>query len=150
MIVLFSEARARGLPSRPLLRLGFGAGLDCSCDRLLHVRRTHRLNGRKVDGSQTSVDVHQHVNGVRRERRWLAHFRRQVVGNRCLVDFLAPARRLILVDGGYHASRRAADARRDRKLARLGYRVLRLPEALVREQPEDAVALVVAALAEPP
>jgi very-short-patch-repair endonuclease len=78
-------------------------------------------------------------------------FRRQAIICGFIVDLIAPARRLIVeVDGGYHASRRAADARRDRKLARLGYRVLRLPEALVREQLEDAVALVVAALAEPP
>jgi very-short-patch-repair endonuclease len=81
-----------------------------------------------------------------------AHFRRQVVvGDRYIVDFLAPARRLILeVDGGYHASRRAADARRDRKLARLGYRVLRLDAELVRQNLEQAVAQIRAALAEPP
>jgi very-short-patch-repair endonuclease len=49
-------------------------------------------------------------------------FRRQVVlGNRYVADFLAPAVRLAVeVDGGLHARRRAADARRDRDLARLG------------------------------
>jgi very-short-patch-repair endonuclease len=66
---------------------------------------------------------------------------------RYVADFLAPARRLIVeVDGGYHEQRRVADARRDRELARLGYRVLRLPAALVASQPSQALALVAAAL----
>jgi very-short-patch-repair endonuclease len=50
------------------------------------------------------------------------------------------------VDGLYHARRQRADARRDRKLARLGYRVLRLPAALVQHRLAEAVALVRAAL----
>src|SRR5688572_14160124 len=53
-------------------------------------------------------------------------FRRQVViGERFIVDFVAPAAKLgVEVDGRYHGRRRSADASRDRKLARLGYRVL--------------------------
>ena len=75
-------------------------------------------------------------------------FRRQVPIGRFIVDFLAPAVRLVVeVDGGYHASRRAADARRDQKLARLGYRVLRIDAELVRRSPEEALALVRRALA---
>ncbi len=43
-------------------------------------------------------------------------------------DFLAPAAKLIVeVDGSSHVGRGAADTRRDRKLARLGYRVVRVP-----------------------
>ena len=54
-------------------------------------------------------------------------FRRQVVVARYVVDFLAPAVKLVVeVDGGYHRQRVAADARRTRVLERLGYRVLRL------------------------
>jgi crossover junction endodeoxyribonuclease RuvC len=77
-------------------------------------------------------------------------FRRQVpVGGRYIVDFLAPARRLIVeVDGGYHAQRRAADARRDRFLRRLGYRVLRLEAELVMRNLPAAVETVRVALAE--
>ena len=48
------------------------------------------------------------------------------------------------VDGGQHLARAAADARRDRKLERLGYRVLRIPAQLVmralsvkRSSPEE-------------
>lgn len=78
-------------------------------------------------------------------------FRRQVVIDRFVVDLVAPTARLIVeVDGLYHSRRTGADARRDRRLARLGYRVLRLSEELVRERLEDAVARIRAALAEPP
>jgi len=41
--------------------------------------------------------------------------------------FYAPSVRLVVeVDGGYHARRASADARRDRKLERAGHRVLRI------------------------
>ena len=75
-------------------------------------------------------------------------FRRQVAIGRYIADFCAPSVRLMVeVDGGYHAGRAAADARRDRALVRLGYRVLRLPAALVLSRPAEAVARVRAALA---
>jgi len=50
------------------------------------------------------------------------------------------------VDGGYHARRRAGDGSRDRKLARLGYRVVRLDAALVLRDLAAAFAVVRAAL----
>jgi very-short-patch-repair endonuclease len=54
-------------------------------------------------------------------------FRRQVpVGHRFIVDFLAPALKLVVeIDGSVHAKRRAADARRDQWLRRAGFRVVR-------------------------
>jgi very-short-patch-repair endonuclease len=76
-------------------------------------------------------------------------FRRQVPIGRYIADFVAPSRKLVVeVDGGYHATpaHMRADARRDRHLAKLGYRVVRLPAAMVQHQLADAVALVVAAL----
>ena len=79
-------------------------------------------------------------------------FRRQVPVGRYIADFLASSVKLIVeVDGGYHTtpSGRRADARRDRYLAKLGYRVVRLPAAMVQHQLGDAVAMVVAALAQP-
>ena len=74
-------------------------------------------------------------------------FRRQVpVGGRFIADFCASSIKLIVeVDGGYHSRRRASDASRDRKLARLGYRVIRLDAALLRDL-AAAVAVVRAAL----
>ncbi len=75
-------------------------------------------------------------------------FRRQVpLGGRFIADFFAPAARLVVeVDGGFHARRAVADARRDRVLARLGYRVLHLEAELVECELELAVVLVRAAL----
>ena len=71
-------------------------------------------------------------------------FRRQVVVlDRYIADFLAPAVRVIVeVDGGYHARRERADARRDEKLSRAGFRVVRVPAELVLHAPAEAVALV--------
>jgi very-short-patch-repair endonuclease len=60
-------------------------------------------------------------------------FKRQVRIGGFIVDFLAPAVKLVVeVDGCSHRGRAAADARRDRKLARLGYRVVRLPADALR------------------
>ena len=74
-------------------------------------------------------------------------FRRQFVIREWIVDFVAPSVRLIVeVDGGYHAGRQRADARRDRLLAALGWRVVRLPAELVMGNLEAAVARVHAAL----
>ena len=73
-------------------------------------------------------------------------FRRQVVIHGYIVDFFAPAARLVLeVDGPHHIARRAADARRDAALAALGLRVLRIPAKLVVTALPVAVELVVSA-----
>jgi very-short-patch-repair endonuclease len=57
---------------------------------------------------------------------WLGvSFCRQVPLGNYIADFAAPAAKLVVeVDGAYHARRQGADARRDRNLRRLGYRVL--------------------------
>ncbi len=73
--------------------------------------------------------------------------RRQVVIGQFVADFAVPSAKLIIeVDGGSHAGRAAADARRDKKLARLGWRVLRLEAELVLREPEVAFARVREAL----
>jgi very-short-patch-repair endonuclease len=71
-------------------------------------------------------------------------FRRQVlIGNRYIVDFLAPSIKLVVeVDGPYHARRGVADARRARYLARFGFRVLRLDAAMVLTRLAESVQLV--------
>ena len=63
-------------------------------------------------------------------------FRQQVVvAERYIVDFFAPAVGVVVeVDGRYHAGRRGADARRQRALEALGYRVLRFEAAQVMLQ----------------
>jgi very-short-patch-repair endonuclease len=78
-------------------------------------------------------------------------FRGQIVVGRYICDFVAPAARLIVeVEGRSHQLRRVADARRDRFLRRLGYRVLRLEAKLVLRNLPAALALIRAALSEPP
>ena len=76
-------------------------------------------------------------------------FRRQVPLLGFIADFYAPSARLIVeVDGGYHARRVTADARRDRKLARAGYRVVRLQAELLTRDLPAAVRAVQRALDE--
>jgi len=55
---------------------------------------------------------------------------------------------VVEVDGGCHRQRRAADARRDERLRRLGYRVVRVEAELVLRDVEASVALVRAALSQ--
>ncbi len=75
-------------------------------------------------------------------------FRREVpLAGRYIVDFCAPAARLVVeVDGRYHESRPRADARRDAELRGLGYRVLRVEAALVMRDLAAVLALVRGAL----
>lgn len=64
-----------------------------------------------------------------------------------IVDFLAARQRLVVeVDGGYHAARGSADARRERWLEQQGYRVLRLSAATVLRETPAAVSVIVEAL----
>ncbi|MBK7578939.1 MAG: DUF559 domain-containing protein, partial [Myxococcales bacterium] len=70
-------------------------------------------------------------------------FRRQVPIGRYVADFAALSVKLVVeVDGGYHSLRREADARRDRDLARWGYRVVRVGAEEVRADVRAVVALV--------
>ena len=74
-------------------------------------------------------------------------FKRQVPLGKYIADFVAPSAMLIVeVDDRSHELKRTADARRDRTLARLGYRVLRIPAELVRRNVAEAVARIKAAL----
>jgi very-short-patch-repair endonuclease len=77
-------------------------------------------------------------------------FRRQVpLLGRFIADLFAPQVRLVVeVDGGSHLRRASADARRDRALARAGYRVLRIDAEIVIGDLDAAVAMVRAAIAE--
>jgi very-short-patch-repair endonuclease len=56
------------------------------------------------------------------------YFRRQVpLAGNYIVDMLAPSIRLVVeVDGRCHERRRRADAWRDERLRRLGYRIVRI------------------------
>ena len=75
-------------------------------------------------------------------------FKRQVpLGDRYIADFFAPSVGLVVeVDGGVHRGSRAADRRRDEKLGRLGYRVVRVDAALVLRNVEAALVPIQAVL----
>ena len=75
-------------------------------------------------------------------------FRRQVpVAGLFIADFLAPSIKLVVeVDGAVHTRKRGADARRQRKLERAGFRIVRVSAQLVLSDLAAAVALVRAAI----
>jgi len=108
----------------------------------LLVERAHRM---RHNLTETESQLWRELSG----KRLGFAFKRQVPVDRYIADFLAPAERLVVeVDGPGHSLRRTADARRDRVLQRLGYRVLRIDAELVRCNLAEAVALIVAALRE--
>ncbi len=84
-----------------------------------------------------------------RGRRLGVAFRRQVVIEPFIVDFLCPAHGLVVeIDGDlYHARRRSADTARERKLVRAGYTVLRIPASVVERDLARAIEMVRAAVA---
>ncbi len=82
-----------------------------------------------------------------RARRLGVQFRRQVCIGRFIADFAALEAHLVVeVDGGVHRQRARADARRDRVLGRMGFRVLRLDAELVLRELDVARQLIAAAL----
>jgi very-short-patch-repair endonuclease len=84
-----------------------------------------------------------------RAKKLQVEFRRQVpVGGWYVADLLAREVALIVeIDGECHARRRRADARRDERLQRLGYRVLRLKAEMVMADLPAAWARIVAEVA---
>ena len=86
---------------------------------------------------------------IRRSQLGVSFKRQFPIGNH-IADFAAPGVKLVIeVDGGSHIGRVTVDARKDRALVRLGYRVLRLPAELVLGQLPVAVECVRLALANP-
>ena len=77
------------------------------------------------------------------------HFRRQHVIAGFIVDFYCREARLVVeVDGTAHAAQPHYDAERDAILAGHGFRVLRVPNAAVREDLEAVLRQIAAACGE--
>ncbi|HSO37903.1 MAG TPA: DUF559 domain-containing protein [Labilithrix sp.] len=77
-------------------------------------------------------------------------FRRQLVIGEFIVDFACTKVRLVVeVDGRAHEGRERHDAARDRALARLGWRVLRVNEHEVFSELDAVVARIVQAAGRP-
>lgn len=72
-------------------------------------------------------------------------FRRQAIVRGYIVDFWCPKVRLVVeIDGGYHLSekQREWDRNRDAALASIGIETLRLPDAQVVANPQDATTVI--------
>jgi len=84
---------------------------------------------------QNGTNSEQILWRVLRGKQLGVTFRRQVPIGPFIVDFLAPSIHLaVKVDGPIHARTVAADTRRDEKLRRLGFTVLRLQAEVVERQ----------------
>ena len=91
------------------------------------VDRAERLRAHAARMRHAPTPSEERVGRALRGRQLGIVFRRQVVVGGCIVDFAASSVRVVVeVDGGYHAERVAADATRDGRLARAGWRVVRV------------------------
>ena len=117
----------------------------------MSAHRQHQLRSRAAAMRAAPTTTEALLWEQLRGKRLGVVFRRQVVIGRYIADFAAPSVRLVAeVDGGYHRGCAAADARRDRALGRLGWRVLRVSAAEVMAGAEAVAAQVAEALrAEP-
>jgi very-short-patch-repair endonuclease len=105
----------------------------------------------KAQGLRTTATVSERRLWSQLSARKLGTvFRRQaVLCGRYVVDFVAPAERVVVeIDGSYHQLTRRADARRDAALERAGYRVVRLEVEVVMQRMPKALARIRAALVE--
>lgn len=103
-----------------------------------------RAHGMRRALSPAEARLWQAVRG----RQLGVAFRSQVVrGNRYIADFLCREARLVVeVDGAQHANSAAADVKRDRFLARLGYRTLRVGAREIHADLVGVLQLIRAAL----
>lgn len=125
---------------------GYARQLAGRKDSLMSSQRSLVLVARARSMRSAPTPSEQQLWAVLRTGAAGVCFKRQVVlGGRFIVDFFAPSVGLVVeVDGGAHDRRRSADARRDVKLRRLGYVVLRLEAEGVMRDIAREVALVVA------
>jgi very-short-patch-repair endonuclease len=110
-------------------------------------QRQHQLAGRAQFMRQHLTASEARLWAELRGSRLGIAFRRQVVIGRYIADFCAPSAGLVVeVDGGSHQGRTHLDQRRDEHLRRAGYRVVRIPAALVTADVRAAVSLLRTAL----
>jgi len=113
----------------------------------MSAHRQHQLSSRAAAMRAAPTTTEALLWEQLRGRRLGVVFRRQVVIGQYIADFAAPSVRVVVeVDGDYHRERAAADARRDRVLARLGWRVLRVSAADVAAGAEAVAARLAEAI----
>ncbi len=107
------------------------------------VDRQHELEAKAHHLRHNPTFTEQRLWSALKGSRLGLPFRRQVVMGRYIADFVcAKALLVVEVDGEVHLRRQHLDAHRDEFLHRAGYRILRIPAALVTSNLEAAVALV--------
>lgn len=126
---------------RPALRRAEGACVMSAFESRSKARRKAQLTEFALGLRRGATDTEQILWGAIRGRALGVRFRRQVpIAGLFIGDFVASEVKLVIeVDGSRHVSREAADCRRDAKLQRLGYTVLRLSADLVEHQLPIAV-----------
>ncbi len=116
-----------------------------------HLRETRRQQARALQLEARARHMRHHPTPTEaalwhelRASQLGISFKRQVVIGNAIVDFLAPCRSLIIeIDGdAYHEKRVAADARREQKLVRAGYLVLRFSASDVQYRLSDVVGRI--------
>ena len=112
--------------------------------------RHHFLTSRSRALRKNSTDAERKLWSVLRSRQLNGFkFRKQVEIDGYIVDFLCPAKRLIIeVDGGQHTAER--DARRTAYLERQGFRVIRFWNNDVLENLDGVWTTIEEALTTPP
>ncbi len=109
------------------------------------VARAQLLHDRAREMRHSPTASEERLWQALRGSRFGVAFRRQVVIGNYIADFAASSVKLVVeVDGGSHRGRERLDAKRDARLARAGWRVVRLSS---EEAVEYAVAKIRATLA---
>ena len=111
--------------------------------------RKAQLTGYAISLRRSATDTECKLWAAIRGKALGVQFRRQVpIGGLFIGDFVASEIKLVVeVDGSRHVGREAADSRRDAKLQRLGFTVLRLSAELVEHQLPVAVQRIREAVA---
>ena len=111
--------------------------------------RPRTLTARRL--RRNATDVEQRLWHALRSAALPWKFRRQHPIGRYIVDFVCPERKLAIeLDGGQHATRQDADARRSAELAERGYRVIRFWNNEVTQNLAGVLQAVNRALRSPP
>ena len=109
------------------------------------VARAQLLHDRAREMRHSPTASEERLWQALRGSRFGVAFRRQVMIGKYIADFAASSVKLVVeVDGGSHRGRARLDAKRDARLARAGWRVVRVSS---EERVELAVGRVVTALA---
>ncbi|HUF55072.1 MAG TPA: endonuclease domain-containing protein [Thermohalobaculum sp.] len=116
----------------------------------LAFRRDGKLVVRARRLRRDMTDAERRLWSLLRRDALGVRFRRQmVIDSRYIVDFYCPAAKLAIeLDGGQHALRTEADARRTRALTARGVTVLRFWNNEVLRNAEGVLAAIAAVLAE--